>query len=118
MNMSESEELYTTVNYIKNKVNALEKIEMLNLRSNKELRDEYTSILRKDFTLLKVYKAIDGIKAQNEIAMSVGTSDKTVSIKIKELSEYGLIEIKSVNKNGGKIYKHSIAEQAFKLTRI
>lgn len=28
--MSESGELYTTVNYIKNKVDALEKIEMLN----------------------------------------------------------------------------------------
>lgn len=116
--MSESEELYTTVNYIKNKVDALEKIEMLNLRSNKELRDEYISILRKDSMLLKVYKAIDGIKAQNEIAVSLDTTDKTVSVKIKELSEYGLIEIKSVGKNGGRIYKHSVAEQAFKLTRI
>lgn len=43
--MSESGELYTTVNYIKNKVDALEKIEMLNLRSNKELRNEYVDIV-------------------------------------------------------------------------
>ena len=116
--MSESAELLTTVNYIKNKVDALEKIEMLNLRSNKELRDEYISLLRGDIMLQKVYRAIDGIKAQKDIAESVGTSEKTVSLKVKELSEYGLIEIKSVSKNGKRIYKHSVAEQAFKLTRM
>lgn len=43
--MSESDELYTTVNYIKHKVDALEKIELLNLRSNKALHEEYVSIL-------------------------------------------------------------------------
>lgn len=42
----------------------------------------------------------------------------TVSNKIKILLEYGLIEIKEVGVNGKKIYKHSIAEQAFKLTRL
>lgn len=65
--MSESGELYTTVNYIKNKVNALEKIEMLNLRSNKELRNEYVSLLSGDSLLFEIYKAINGVRAQKEI---------------------------------------------------
>lgn len=116
--MSESEELYTTVNYIKHKVDALEKIEMLNLRSNKALRDEYISILQADSLLLQVYKAIDGIKAQKEIASTINTTEMTVSNKIKKLTDCGLIEIKDVGANGKRIYKHSVAEQAFKLKRI
>ena len=111
--MSESGELYTTVNYIKNKVDALEKIEMLNLRSNKELRNEYVSLLSADSLLFEVYKAIDGVRAQKEIAPVVNTSEMTVSNKIKILFEHGY-----VGTNGKKIYKHSVAEQAFKLTRI
>lgn len=39
--MSESQELYASVNYIKHKVDAIEKIEFLNLRSNKALQEEY-----------------------------------------------------------------------------
>lgn len=116
--MSESGELYATVNYIKHKVDALEKIELLNLRSNKELHNEYVALFTDDSVLLDVYKAIDGIKAQKEIAPIVDKSEMTVSNKIKILLEYGLIEIKEVGANGKKIYKHSIAEQAFKLTRI
>jgi len=60
---------------------------------------------------------IDGVKAQKEIATVVNTTDMTVSNKIKKLSELGLIEIKDIS-NGKRIYKHSIAEQAFKLTGI
>lgn len=116
--MSESEELYTTVNYIKHKVDSLEKIEMLNLRSNKVLRDEYISILQADTLLFQVYKAIDGKKAQNEIAGTINTTEMTVSNKIKKLADCGLVEIKDVGANGKRIYKHSVAEQAFKLTRI
>ncbi|MBQ0038709.1 MAG: winged helix-turn-helix transcriptional regulator [Clostridiales bacterium] len=116
--MSESDELYLTVNYIKNKVDALEKIELLNLRSNKALLEEYISILQADSLLNKVYKEIDGQKSQREIAGIVNTTEMTVSNKIKKLLECGLIEIKEVGENGKKIYKHSIAEQAFKLTRI
>ena len=116
--MSESGELYTTVNYIKHKVDALEKIELLNLRSNKELRNEYITLFTGDSVLFDVYKAIDGIKAQKEIAPIVGKTEMTVSNKIKILLEYGLIEIKEVGINGKKIYKYSIAEQAFKLTRL
>lgn len=116
--MSESDELYATVNYIKHKVNALEKIEMLNLRSNKALHEEYTSLLQEDPLLLGVYKAIDGAKSQKEIANTISTTEKTVSVKIKKLVEYGLIEIKDVGANGTRIYKHSVAEQAFKLTHL
>lgn len=116
--MSESDELYTTVNYIKHKVDALEKIELLNLRSNRALYEEYASIFQSDLLLLSVYKAIDGTKSQKEIADTIPTTEKTVSIKIKKLVELGLIEIKDVGANGTRIYKHSVAEQAFKLTRL
>lgn len=116
--MSESDELYITVNYINHKVDALEKIEMLNLRSNKALHEEYIFILKADPLLLKVYKAIDGAKSQKEIASFVSTTEMTVSNKIKKLVEHGLIEIKDVGASGKRIYKHSVAEQAFKLTRL
>ncbi len=116
--MSESDELYTTVNYIKHKVDALEKIELLNLRSNTALHEEYALILQSDPLLLKVYKAIDGTKSQKEIASTVSTTDKSVSVKIKKLVEHGLVEIKDVGPNGTRIYRHSVAEQAFKLTRL
>ena len=46
--MSESQELYASVNYIKHKVDAIEKIEFLNLRSNKALQEEYVALLQAD----------------------------------------------------------------------
>ena len=115
--MSESQELYASVNYIKHKVDAIEKIELLNLRSNKPLRDEYVSMLQSDELLFKVYKQIDGQKSQKEISDAVSTTEMTVSNKIKKLSELGLIEIKEVIGNQ-RIYKHSVAEKAFRLTGI
>ena len=81
--MSESDELYITVNYIKHKVDALEKIEMLNLRSNKALQEEYISILQADPLLLKVYKAIDGAKSQKEIASVVRLQKRRFPSKSK-----------------------------------
>lgn len=116
--MSESGELYATVNYIKHKVDALEKIEMLNLSSNTALKDRYVNLLKSDDTLFQVYKLVDGIKAQKEIATTIGTNEMAVSRKIKKLKEEGLVEIKDAGVNGKHIYKHSVAEQAFKLTRI
>lgn len=64
--MSESQELYASVNYIKHKVDAIEKIEFLNLRSNKALQEEYVALLQADELLLRVYKTIDGSKSQKE----------------------------------------------------
>lgn len=116
--MSESQELYASVNYIKHKVDAIEKIELLNLRSNKALQEEYTALLRADGLLLSVYKAIDGFKSQTEIATELGTNDMAISRKVKILEEYGLIEIKEVGKSGKKIHKHSVAEKAFCLSRL
>lgn len=116
--MSESDELYSTVNYIKHKVDALEKIEMLNLRSNKALLEEYTEILQNDSTLLQIYKAIDGTKSQKEIADIISSSEPSVSRKMQKLLEYGLIEIKEVGAKGKRVYKHTVAEQAFKLSRL
>lgn len=115
--MSESNELYSSVNYIKHKVEAIEKIELLNLRSNKTLKDEYMALLEGDELLCAVYKAIDGIRSQKEISLFLNSNDAQVHRKIKRLSEFGLIEVKTVVGNN-KIYKYSIAEQAFKLTKI
>ena len=116
--MSESDELYISVNYIKHKVDAIEKIELLNLRANKVLHDEYISIFKADPLLLQIYKEIDGQKSQKEIAAVISTTEMTVSNKIKKLAECGLIEIKEVGANGKRIYKYSVAEKAFKLTRL
>ena len=43
--MSETNELYTSVAYIKNKVDTLEKIELLRLRSDNVLKQRYLDIL-------------------------------------------------------------------------
>lgn len=116
--MSESHELYASVNYIKHKVDAIEKIELLNLCSNKALQEEYTTLLRSDPLLLSVYKAIDGVKSQIEIAKELCSNDASVSRKVKTLEEYGLIEIREIGRSGRKIHKHSVAEKAFALTKL
>ena len=71
-----------------------------------------------DGLLLRVYKTIDGSKSQKEIATELGTNEMAISRKIKILEEHGLIEIKEVGKNGKKIHKYSVAEKAFKLSKI
>jgi DNA-binding MarR family transcriptional regulator len=115
--VSESQELFTSINYIKHKIDAIERIELLTLRSNKVLRDEYVSILQADEWLLKVYKEIDGIKSQKEISVILETNEMMVSRKISKLSDVGLVEIKDISGNQ-RIYKHSVAEQAYKLIAL
>lgn len=115
--MDETNELFMAVNYIKNKVDALERIELLNLRSNRELFDTYANILKSDSMLFDVYKAIDGMKSQTEIASFLNTNDMAISRRIQKLLELGLIEVKEVI-NNKRIYKHSIAESVFSLTKI
>lgn len=115
--MSETDELFASVNYIKHKVDAIEKIELLNLRSNKALRDEYVAEFEADTMLLQVYKNIDGKRAQKDIAQILCTNEMAVSRKIQKLLELGLIEIKEIVANN-KVYMHSIAEKALKLTKV
>ncbi len=115
--MSESNELFINVNYIKHKVESLEKIQLFFLRSNKGVYDYYLNELKTDNLLLSVYKSIDGIKSQKEIAEQVGTTAMSVTNKVKKLVEIGLIEIKNVCKKGN-IYKHTVAEQAFKFSKL
>ena len=76
--MSESQELYASVNYIKNKVDVIEKIEFLNLRSNKILKDEYITLLQSDKLLLDIYQTIDGSKSQREIAIELGETEMMI----------------------------------------
>lgn len=113
----ETNETASNINYIKNKVNTIEKIELLNLRSNNILKEEYKSLFKRDNIAFKIYKSIDGIKSQKQIAELLEVSTASVCNKISILSEKGLIEIKRVTSSGEKIYTHTIAEIAFKLSK-
>lgn len=115
--MSESNVLLAEINYIKNKVDSIEKIETLNLRSNKALKEEYVSLLKSDSLLFSVYKAVDGIRTQHDIAIHISTTEMSVSRKLNLLAEHGLIEIKTVV-GKKKIYQHTVAEKAFGLTKV
>ena len=115
--MGESDELYADVNYIKHKVETLEKISLLDLRSNKVLYESYVTLLKSDEWLFKVYIEVDGIKSQNDIATNLGITAMKVSRKIKVLREHGLIEnFRVIGKQ--RIYIHSVAEKAFRLVDL
>ena len=101
--MSETNELYTSVNYIKNKVDTLEKIELLRMRS---------AILKSDEKLASIYKAIDGEKGQKEIAQQLVCNEMRVSRAIKKLEEFGLIEFCQM-KGNSRIYIHTVVEKAY-----
>jgi len=116
--MKESPEMFSAVNYIKNKADVLEKLQMLSLRSDNDLYDDFKALLQADPILLRIYKEVDGIKSQKEIAEAVEVNEMRVSRGMRVLEENGLVEIKEVGTNGKKIYKHSIAEQVFKLSRL
>ena len=113
--MSESNELYTSVVYIKNKVDTLERIELLRLRSDSVLKQKYIEILSND-NLRAVYKAVDGEKSQKELAVEIGKSEASVSTYIKSLVEEGLLELIQITQKG-RIYNHTIVEQAYHLKR-
>lgn len=110
--MSETNELYTSVNYIKNKVDTLEKIELLRMRSDVEMRKSYAAILKSDEKLASIYKAIDGEKGQKEIAQQLGCNEMRVSRAIKKLEEFGLIEFCQM-KGNSRIYIHTVVEKAY-----
>ena len=115
--MSESQTLLADVNYIKNKVDAIEKIEILNLRSNTALKEMYLDMFRTDKTLFDVYKSVDGIKNQRAISEVVNTSEMSVSRKLQLLYQNGLVEVKDIV-GKQKIYVHTVAEKAFGLSKI
>ena len=114
--MSESQTLLAEVNYIKNKVDAIEKVEVMNLRSNTALKDMYLSLFRKDQLLFEVYKCVDGKKNQQSIAAETRISEPSVSRKLQLLFANGLVEVKDVV-GKQKIYMHSVAEKAFSLSK-
>lgn len=98
--MSESNELYASVNYIKNKVDTLEKIEILRMKTDVELKNKYASMLQSDKDLLTVYKAIDGIKNQKDIANTCNINEVQVSRKIAKLRCGGDVRACNVNSDG------------------
>lgn len=110
--MSETNELYATVNYIKSKVDTLEKIELLRMREDREQKQKYIDFLESDQALKLIYKEIDGIKGQREIAQITNYNEMRVSRIIKKLEEKGLIEFLKMDGNS-KIYVHTVVEKAF-----
>lgn len=115
--MSETDELFASVNYIKNKVDTLEKIEILRMRADVELRGKYEEFLKGDPPMLAVYKAIDGAKMQKGIALEIGYNEMMVSRKIKKLEEAGLIELVSTNGLNKNIYIHTVVERAYRFVK-
>ena len=114
--MSESQTLLAEVNYIKNKVDAIEKVEIMNLRSNTSLKEIYLNLFRKDQLLFNVYKQVDGKKNQHTIATDIGTSEPSVSRRLQVLFDNGLVEVKEVI-GKQKIYMQTVAEKAFGLSK-
>ena len=114
--MGESNELFAAVNMIKHDVDTIKKIQVLILSSNNTQKMNFVSKLRADTLLFRVYKEIDGNKTQKDIAGTIDTLEMNVTNKIKKLLELCLIETKDFSK-GKHIYKHTIAEQAFKLIK-
>lgn len=115
--MSETNELFTSVNYIKHKVDTLEKIELLRMRADLELKSKYKDFLCSDKDMLNVYKSIDGIKSQKAIAEVCGIKEMQVSRKISKLDNEGLIELISAFGKKNKIYTHSIVEKAYRFCK-
>lgn len=110
--MSETNELYATVNYIKSKVDTLEKIELLRMREDHEQKQKYVDFFESDQALKDVYKEIDGNKGQREIAQLTSLNEMRVSRIIKKLEEKGLIEFLKMEGNS-KIYIHTVVEKAY-----
>lgn len=111
--MSETNELFASVNYIKLKVDSLERIELLRMRTDDNLKTRYKDFLQNDTDMLKVYKSIDGVKSQKEIATSCQLNDMQVSRKITKLESEGLIELVSAYGRKNKIYAHTVVERAY-----
>lgn len=113
--MSETNELFATVNYIKSKVDTLEKIELLRMRGDKEQKQRYIQFLESNKGFKEVYKLIDGNRSQRDIARILSFNDMKVSRIINRLEEEGLIEFLRME-GSSKIYYYTVVEKAYKLT--
>lgn len=116
--MERDPEMFAALNYIKNKVEALEKIELLRMRNDKAMKEQYEQFLSSDRELLAIYQAVDGTCSQKEIAAKAGIKEMQVSRKIKIIADLGLIEVIDVRKDGSVLYGYTVAERAFKLSRM
>ena len=115
--MSETNELFATVHYIKSKVDTLEKIELLRMREDHEQRQKYIDFFGADQALKDVYKEIDGNKGQREIAQNTNFNDVRISRIIKKLEEKGLIEFLKMD-GKYKVYTHTVVEKAYHFCKI
>jgi len=117
MTEADETEMFIAINHIKNKVDSLEKIELHRMRNDSVMRKQYEELLLSDSEYLKIYKAINGERTQAEIADEAKVTPMQVTRKLPILVDKGLIEIYA-SKGKSKIYIHTVAEKAFRLTRL
>lgn len=116
--MPESDELHAAINHLKYKVDSIDKgLEILLRFSGQEMIAEYITKLKEDAVMGRVYLCIDGRRTQQQIAQSVGTSEATVSRRIKKLEDIDLIELDR-QIDDGKIYRYTKMERLYKLSKI
>lgn len=115
--MSETNELFATVNYIKSKVDTLEKIELFRMREDQEQKQKYLDFFESDEALRIVYKEINGVKGQREIAQITNLNEMRVSRIVKKLEKKRLIEFLKMD-GKSKIYIHTVIEKAYHFCKI
>ena len=115
--MSETNELFATVNYIKSKVDTLEKTELFRMREDQEQKQKYLDFFESDEALRIVYKEINGVKGQREIAQITNLNEMRVSRIVKKLEKKGLIEFLKMD-GKSKIYIHTVIEKAYHFCKI
>lgn len=94
--MPESDETQRDIKEIKWRIENLDnKFDML-VRGNEEALEKVAEIFRGDPVMAQVYEAVDGKRNQKRIASDIGSSDSTVSRKVRTLADYGLIERKEL----------------------
>lgn len=103
--MPESDETQQDIKEIKWRIENIDnKFDML-VRGNDRALQEVAELFRDDALMAQVYLTVDGKQNQQEIADTIGTTAMTVSRKIRELDNYGLIEKKEIR--DGTIWKKS-----------
>ena len=115
--MPESDVLSAAIGHIKYKVDSMDRtLEHLLLVNRNQIMTEVLDRFNSDPSLVKIYKTIDGIKTQKEIAANIGISEATVSKRLRILLDLDLIEMVRSTPEG-KVYQYTKMERLFKISR-
>lgn len=111
--MAESDETQQDIKEIRWRIENIDnKFDML-VRGNDAALQEVADLFMDDSLMAQVYLAVDGQRNQKEIADAVDTTAMTVSRKIRDLKNYGLIEKKEIR--NGAIWKKSELHEVMRL---